>query len=377
MEKPTFGEKFRALLATGRVANLPTVWSNVLVGFWIASFFISQYSRDDAGHTLRIALLYVTLFNASLIYIGGCMLGDALDLNFDKKHRSNRPLPRGVISVSAVKFTAYSLLTLALFGIFSSTFISVVIAEYLTRRITFQEILGLFTDRSTLNAVQLHEMILGCLLIACVTIYAFHHKKNKRFALILMASCRFMLVILAIGVAQKTFFIVGYTSHTPLGLYTDWITGWMLILAFSVGAYTLLLSWVASTESDQGAFKARKILCGALLGLPALTFLFQEMIFLPDLPVRTIWATINQNDLWQEKQPYAMALFLALGILYIWLFYTLRALKTSKPTFVSRALAGFCLLDACFVAAFAPGIAAVCVVLFALALLLQRVAPAT
>ena len=34
---PTAGDKFNALLATGRVANLPTVWSNVLVAYWFAT----------------------------------------------------------------------------------------------------------------------------------------------------------------------------------------------------------------------------------------------------------------------------------------------------------------------------------------------------
>ena len=43
----------------------------------------------------------------------------------------------------------------------------------------------------------------------------------------------------------------------------------MLIPALGVGAYTILLSWVASTESRPGAFQSRNILTFLLLTVPA------------------------------------------------------------------------------------------------------------
>ena len=81
----TFGEKFRALLATGRMANLPTVWSNVLVGFWLASALNSSYLSTLSGINLRLVFLGFILIVASCIYVGGCFLGDARDIHFDKK----------------------------------------------------------------------------------------------------------------------------------------------------------------------------------------------------------------------------------------------------------------------------------------------------
>ncbi|MBT8044294.1 MAG: hypothetical protein KJO79_05025 [Verrucomicrobiae bacterium] len=373
----TLGDKFRALLATGRVANLPTVWSNVLVGFWISSFFIHEYLRDDQGQAVRLILMLIIMIVASMIYVGGCMLGDAKDIEFDRKNRPNRPLPKGILSVGAVQFASYSLFILAIFGLFASTLLAVVLSYFVIDEWSYKEIIRLISDDSTLNAIQLHEMLLGCLLMACVIVYAFNHKKNKRAALVMMASCRFLLVMLAIGTAHKTFFSNHYSSNSPLELQSEWLKGWMFVYAIAVAAYTLLLSWVASTESKPGAFQARSILTGLLLALPALTFVFQAVLFSPEAPLRTVWATDLHGGWSLYREPAYFSLAVALALTYTWLLFALHGLKTSKPVFVSRALAGFCLLDASFIAAFAPGIAMVCLSLFGLALLLQKATPAT
>ena len=381
MEKPTLGTKFNALLATGRIANLPTVWSNVLVGFWIASFFIGQYTTEVEG--IRLGLLAFLLFNTSCIYVGGCMLGDALDIEFDKKNRPNRPLPQGILSVGTIKFIAFTLLILALTGTCVSTVVVFVGFFWWKGIFSISEILDVFISQDTLEGFQMHEMLFACLLTTCVVTYAFVHKKNKPIALILMASCRFFLVLFAIASAHKSFFGNFTSPEKPLLLDLNWLSLWMFILAIAVGTYTLLLSWVASTESEKGAFQKRNLLCGLLLTLPLLTFVFQIQIDSAPLERRTIWATEHSLGSGFEKSFNITdllnfpALFCALTILYAWLFFALRALKTSKPAFVSRALAGFCLLDACFIAAFAPGIACICLILFGLALLLQRFAPAT
>ena len=325
---PTSGEKLRALLATGRVANLPTVCSNVLAGFWLSSSLIPWYQLNSHGQDMRVTLLLSIMLIASMIYTAGCMLGDAVDLDFDRANRPGRPIPRGVLSAGSVKFGAYALFTLAIIGL-SVANIS-------------------WTDE-----IQMHEIALALLLIALVILYAYKHKQNKPASLLMMASCRLMLIMFAIGAAHKTFF-----TDTSRTLGSGWLDSWMLIQASSVAVYTLLLSWVASTESKPGAFKSRNVLASLLLAVPATTILF-----------RFCFPAANPaHYLWQAA---------ALVMLYLWLAYTLAAIKTSKPAFVSRALAGFCLLDACFLASIAPGIAMICLALFALALLLQRITPAT
>ena len=143
---------------------------------------------------------------------------------------------------------------LALFGMFSSTFISVIGAVYIHEDITLREIIRLFSTQSTLNAIQVHELIFGSALILCVIAYAYFHKRIGKGALFLMASCRFMLVLYAISTAYKGFFSKTNLASDLLIIHTDWLENWMLLLAFAIGAYTLLLSWVASTESDKKVF---------------------------------------------------------------------------------------------------------------------------
>lgn len=325
---PFSGEKLHALLATGRVANIPTVCSNVLAGFWLSSSLIPAYHIESFGNDMRITLVIGVMFIASMIYVAGCMLGDARDVDFDRQNRPNRPIPRGVLSAKSIEVSSYALFTLAIIGLFAANI------------------------RWT-KTIQIHEITLGFLLVLGVILYAFNHKKNKPAALLMMASCRLLLIMFAIGAAHKTFFA---DPSSTIG--STWLDSWMLIQAFSVAVYTLLLSWVASTESKPGAFKSRNILASLLLAVPATSILF-----------RFCFPAVNPaHYLWQAA---------ALVMLYLWLSYTLAALKTSKPAFVSRALAGFCLLDACFLATIAPAIAMICLAFFALALLLQRITPAT
>ncbi|MFK7909698.1 MAG: UbiA family prenyltransferase [Akkermansiaceae bacterium] len=382
MEKPTSGEKFRALLATGRVANLPTVWSNVLVGFWIASSFVHQFSNSylEQGHLVRFSLLAITIIVAAFIYVGGCMLGDAQDIEFDRTHRPDRPIPRGILSRGTIKFASFSLLTLAIFGLFISSLLSVVIAVYIEGDDSLMEVISQYTNKTSLNAFQLHEMVIGLLLAGAVITYAYNHKKNKIAGLMMMASCRFLLVILAIAVTQKTFFSqFVHSSHRlePLSLYSAWIDRWMIIYAAIIGVYTLLLSWVASTESQPGSFSYRKILGGCMLLLPFLSFVINPLIFSQPRAQYAEWSFIQDSYVHSYLPPNAGYFYLILAMTVTWILLALKKLNESKPAFVSRALAGFCLIDATIVAAFSPLVACICVALFALALLLQRITPAT
>src|SRR5438309_11599208 len=79
----------RPLLVLGRVSNLPTVWSNCLAGWWLGG----------AGRTEALPFL---LIGTSLIYIGGMFLNDAFDVDFDRQHRQERPIPSGQIALDAV-----------------------------------------------------------------------------------------------------------------------------------------------------------------------------------------------------------------------------------------------------------------------------------
>ena len=74
----------RTLLILSRPSYLPTVWSNVIAGWWL-------------GGGARIRLLPYALIGCSLLYLGGAFLNDAFDTNFDRQHRRNYPIPCGLM----------------------------------------------------------------------------------------------------------------------------------------------------------------------------------------------------------------------------------------------------------------------------------------
>jgi len=345
---PARGEKIRALLATGRIANLPTVCSNVLAGFWLSSSLYPACCLGSISQDKMIVPLLFLMLSCCMIYLAGCMLGDAVDLPFDRKNRPSRPLPQGILTDRSVRSASYVLFALALIILFFVTPVTALLNEHQAK---------LLSVRWT-EAIQTHEIAFGLLLCGVVICYAFYHKKNKPAALIMMGSCRFLLVILAMSFAHKTFLQNDPSPASWFNPHPHWLANWMLIPALGVGAYTILLSWVASTESRPGAFQSRNILTFLLLTVPASSL---AIIFL--MPITEPIQYIS----------YAVALILC----YLWMCYGLKALKTSKPVFVSRALAGFCLLDATFLAPVEPIAAAICLLLFVVALTLQRVAPAT
>ncbi len=76
-----------AWLELARISNLPTVWTNVLVG-WLLAFGKWEW-----------ASLAWLLAGGSLLYTGGMILNDAADVRFDRVHRQERPIPSGRVSL--------------------------------------------------------------------------------------------------------------------------------------------------------------------------------------------------------------------------------------------------------------------------------------
>jgi 4-hydroxybenzoate polyprenyltransferase len=81
--------RLRTLLVLGRTSNLPTVWSNCLAGWWLGG-------HGDSGN---LPFLFA---GATFLYVGGMYLNDAFDVDFDRQHRKERPIPSGAISFAAV-----------------------------------------------------------------------------------------------------------------------------------------------------------------------------------------------------------------------------------------------------------------------------------
>src|SRR5688572_18375065 len=85
--------KLTAYLQLARVSNLPTVFSNVLVGAAMASgFFLPDWTH------VALATIAVSLF-----YIGGMALNDLIDREIDLVERPQRPIPSGALSIAEVR----------------------------------------------------------------------------------------------------------------------------------------------------------------------------------------------------------------------------------------------------------------------------------
>jgi|SRR5215469_13629413 len=179
--------RLRTLLVLGRTSNLPTVWSNCLAGWWLGGH----------GNIENLPFLFV---GATFLYIGGMYLNDAFDVDFDRLHRKERPIPSGAISFAAV--CKLGLLWLAL-GVACLFWV------------------GLVTG------------ILAVILTVAILIYDAVHKVFT-FSPLLMGCCRFLVYLVA--------------ASTAVGNET----GWPVWCGLALGAYVVGLSFIARRESTRG-----------------------------------------------------------------------------------------------------------------------------
>ena len=286
---PAKSPLWKVLLDLGRVPNLPTVWSNCLAGWLIGG----------GGSIGRLAVL---CFAASLIYVGGMYLNDAFDVTWDLDHKKDRPIPAGLIAERPVWILGWLWMAMGFAGI---------------------AMLGK------------GPAILGAQLVFFVLAYDAFHKRIS-WSPILMAGCRFYLVLTAAAV-----------SGGELSGYTVWVAS---VLAL----YIVGLSYLARAECLPGLLRHWPIV---LLAAPVIL-----AIVVNDGPAR-------------EKG------LVAALILVLWLAKSLRHLLWSKSPSVGRTvgglLAGICLVDLLAVANVQPAEAAIFLGLFLCSLGLQRVIAAT
>ncbi len=146
-------------LRLGRISNLPTVWTNVLVGVVLA------------GGTLADARLPALLLALSLFYVGGMFLNDAFDRGFDAEHRPERPIPSGQVSAQQVFTLGFGQLVLGL----------AVVA---------------WASRGVDGTPAWRALAAGAALAAAIVFYDAHHKGNALSPLI-MGLCRLFVVVTA------------------------------------------------------------------------------------------------------------------------------------------------------------------------------------
>jgi hypothetical protein len=194
----------RTLLVLARASNLPTIWSNCLAGWALAGGLPLTGEFRQMIH--EPARFLIVCLGASLLYIGGMYLNDAFDVDFDRQHRRERPIPSGAIGTNAV----WTLGIVWLVG-------GLVCMFWLAQ-----------TNRTT--------AVLAILLTGTILVYDAIH---KAFTLspVLMGICRLLVVLMAASAGQ-----VGITG----------LTVWSaVVLAF----YIIGLSYIARHESLPGSLR--------------------------------------------------------------------------------------------------------------------------
>jgi UbiA prenyltransferase family len=210
-----FSRQLRALLALGRVSNLPTVWSNCLAGWWLSG----------GGNAWKLPLLFP---GVSALYIGGMFLNDAFDVDFDRQRRAERPIPSGKISAVVVWAFGWAWLGLGI-------------------------LLLLFLGK-TAGAF-------AVVLAACIVIYNATHKAITASPW-LMGACRFWVYVIAgtTGTdglngwpiwcgAALAFYIVGLSYVARRESFHGKIPHWPLILL----AAPIFLAMLMNSGEDRGA----------------------------------------------------------------------------------------------------------------------------
>ena len=323
--------KFQAWLSTGRISNIPTVWCNCLVILLLSDNV--EFTEAYLGNgTLSILLLAATY-----IYIGGCFQGDAFDVKFDRKHNPQRPIPSGVLGHKNVLFASIALLVAGI-GLTSLTNSSTSFTNSIDYARAFP------TRTSTYAATSL---------VLIITLYSWLHKRSAWFSLSLIALCRFTLILFS------STFLVTVSKNALSG---DWLyylrEGSVLWIASTVALYTVCFASVARLEhSSQGISWATLLEIGMLvLPLPCLV----RFYYLAPPTQDTPWLSL-------------ICFFLYAS----WIYQAFRALPHSKGQFVSQCLAGFCLLDACFLSTEGLGAVLIAITLFLAANGLQKIASAT
>jgi 4-hydroxybenzoate polyprenyltransferase len=330
--------RFRALLATLRIANAPSVVSNVWLGFmvgWIQSTK-PPYLNFDAADWRSVL---VAASAAVLLYFAGNLANDWFDREWDKLKRPERALPAGKFQPNTYLAAAIGCGLLALLLCFS------------------------------LNVTC---GICGVLIATLIFIYTRYHKQAM-WAVVPMGACRAGLYFLGYFVTVSDWIWDQGEGAAVISSYFTYLE-WISTLAIGIFCYIAGLSLSARYEGMENPPQGPRVISWALIAMPLLAMSCHLMARTPTFG---IVGTI----------PFA-----------VWLTLCLTLLRKPIPRYVSGLLAGIPLVD--FIAAAPLALGALTFVdrfqhegapdishlqalfiiplaAFVLGRLLQRVAPAT
>jgi hypothetical protein len=307
----SFPGKIHALLATARIANLPSVMANVWLGVAVGAFFGGWNSFAWCA-ALCLSLAGV------LLYLSGNFLNDWSDLAWDREHRPERALPRGLFS----------------------------------GRLYLAVAIGCGTGGWLLAAVTgLPAAAVALAILAAVVIYTRWHKRSP-WAVIAMGACRALLPVMGAAGFSGTLHLA--LAGCALGLLCH-IAG--LSLSARYESLPHPPAWISRTS--RGLFVAAVVaVSSAAYGLVGRW----DFVMLGALPY-VVWVALSLS-IWRKPVPRHVSRLLA-GIPWVdaMLLIPLALVLAPAAGIGTEPLAAGCL--------FFPPLA------FILALLVQRLAPAT
>jgi 4-hydroxybenzoate polyprenyltransferase len=246
-------------LRLSRISNLPTVWSNVLVGVALAG---------GAWNDPRLPLALLSL---SLFYTGGMLLNDAFDREFDARERPERPIPAGEVSATEVFGFGFGML-----------------GAGLALLLLLGQAGGTASPRGAAGS--------GLALAATILLYNVHHKGTPLGPL-LMGTCR-MLVYLATAAALAS-------SALPATLYVSAL----VLLCYLAG-----LTYAARQEHLDRLDNAWPLLLLAVPLLYGLGLAWQQPLVLLPLLALMLWVALAVRRLRRRARgdvPAAVAALIA------------------------------------------------------------------
>lgn len=231
--------KVEAYLQVAGLSNLPTVWSNVLVGAALASLD----TPIPIGTTLG-AIVAISLF-----YVGGMAQNDLIDLRIDTEERPERPIPSGRLSKGEVR----------LFTIITFTIGLIIIG---------------------LTAPQAVPIALG--LLVAINLYNLLHKKWTG-SLVFMGLCRALVYCTAAAMIAQSF-----AKELPA-------------FATLLALYIIVLTLIAQKEAN-GPLGYRRYLAIGIIILPFLAYFatdhpISEVLRAPGIVV-LIWLIRSAYFIW-------------------------------------------------------------------------------
>jgi len=307
--------KFHALLATARIANIPSVVSNVWLGIMVGMLRSESGLAGDGNH--GIALMTLLPLAGVLLYVSGNFFNDWMDRVWDQQHRPERALPRGLFSP-------------ALYGGLALGF----------------GLLGVFLAAAT----SMPSGMVAAGIAGCVIVYTVFHKRTA-WAVIPMGLCRALLPVMG-----------------SLAIYPYINDIWPV--ACGLFCYIMGLSLSARSESMAEPPKRVAILARALLlGTLVVVAWGNKGLLIHTLPSvigalpYLVWTHLCLK-IWRKPVPLLVSRLLAGIPLVDWMVLLpvswMMALHGPGGT-IGYIVMGFCVPPLAFIAA----------------LLLQRVAPAT